>query len=604
MRTKAILILIGFLLLTGLIAFFWGNSMITWALEQSFQTVIGAKVDIKRFKLDPINLTVKIGSIQITNPADTWKNLIDTKNISFKLSPDPLYEGKTVIDEIVVEDLTFNTPRKTNGKLKKSLLPGPLGKAQAKLNQSIAKMPILHPETITKNLDTEKLTASYQFKTDLSAERISSELDAYQKKWDANVKELENIKSELKSLDGRTSQIKSLNSKNILELKEQLKLIKETQGSVKSLRTRIGATDDQFKKDNQALETTIKGLKEEAEADYRSLLALAKIPDLGSINYAEALFGKTLLNASTTVLKITDELQKSLPVKVENPPKEEHPRGGQEITFPGRKTFPRFLIKKIAISGKGTPNSFMDGFYASGLLTGITSEPPIYGLPITAAVFAKAPNQASLKLDGQINHISPAFRDKIDLKLENLPLPKVDFPNSDYLPSKIISGKAAISADVQLTPDSMNLNVLLTGNNIKSDFTGKQAPDDLVSEIIRKTLSDLNQVTVNYQLKRIQDRLEMKISSDLNEAITAGLKEAVGEKMAQFTSELRAKVDAKLLEEQRSLEAAKLQSQKEITAKLNEIQMQLKQEEESLQTKKKELEAKIENELTNLKLKL
>ncbi len=604
MRTKAILILIGFLLIIGVICFFWANSFLEWSLEQSLQAVIGAKVDVERFQLDPINLAVRIGNIQITNPADTWKNLIDTKNISFKLAPVPLYEGKTVIDEIIVEDLTFNAPRKTDGKLNKKVLPGKLGKSQSKLQQSIAKMPILNPETITKNLDTEKLTASYRFETDLSAERINEELNDYQKKWDANVKELENIKGELKSLDGKTAQIKNLDSKNLLELKEQLKLIQDTQSSLKDIRSKIKTTDDQFKKDNHDLEKTVKGLKEEAEADYRSLLALAKVPDLGSINYAEALLGKPLVNASTTVLKIADEIQKSLPVKVDNPPKEKHPRGGQDIAFPGRKTFPRFLIKKIAISGKGTPSSSMDGFYGKGIVNGITSEPPIYGLPITVDVFGKTSNQAYLKLDGQINHISPAFRDKINLKLENLPLPGIDFPGSDYLPTKIISGKAEIDAVFQMTPDSMNLNVLLTGNNIKSDFTGKQAPGDLVSEIVRKSLSGLDHITVNYQLVRTQDQLEMKVTSNLNQVITDGLKETVGEKMAGFTKELRAKVDAKLLKNQQALESAKLQYQKEITNKLDEVQMQLNKEEQNLEAKKKELEVKIQKELNKLKLKL
>lgn len=604
MRNKAIFILIGFILLIGLIGFFWGNSIISWGLEGALQGIIGAEVDIEKFRLNPANLTIKIGSIQITNPADTWKNIIDTQNISFKLASEPLFEGKTVIDEIIVEDLTFNNPRQTDGKLKKKALPGQLGKAQTKLHQSIAKMPVLNPETITKGLDTEKITASYQFKTDLSAAKIESELAVYQKKWDANLNDLKNVKVELNSLDSKITQIKKLNSNNLLELKKQLDLIKETQASAKDIRTKVRTADNQFKTDNQGLEEAIKGLKKEAEADYQSLLAMAKIPDFGSINYAEALLGQTMLNASTTFLKLADDLQKSLPVKVENPPKEKHTRGGQEITFPGRQTYPRFLIKKVAISGKGTPNSLMDGFYARGTLTGITSEPPIYGLPITAAVLGTAPNQASLKLDGVINHISPAFRDKINLKITNLPLPQFDFGDNQYLPSKIVSGKAEIDADVQLTPDSMNLIVLITGNNLKSDYSGKAETNDLITEIVRNTLAGLNQLTINYQLARTKDQLEMNITSNLDQLISSRVKEAVGEKVAGFTRELRAKVDAKLNEEEQSLKATKQEYQKEITARLNEVQGQLQREEQELEAKKKELEAKLGNGIDKLKLKL
>lgn len=239
----------------------------------------------------------------------------------------------------------------------------------------------------------------------------------------------------------------------------------------------------------------------------------------------------------------------------------------------------------------------MDGFYAKGAVTGITSEPPIYGLPIIAAVTAIAPNQASLKLDGQINHISPAFQDKINLKLTDLPLPQINLGDSEYLPSKITSGKAEIDAELQITPDSMKLKAILTGVNILSEFKGKPETDDLISEIVRKTLADLNQVKVNYQLERSDDRLEMKISSNLDQLISAGLKDAIGEKIAVFTNELRAKVDAKLYEKEQALQKAKQSYQQEIAKKLDELQMELNLKERELEAKKKELEAKIKQKL-------
>lgn len=600
MRNKALLILLVFLALTGLICFFWGNSFITWALESLIQAIIGAKADIEGFRLNPFNLAVKIDAIQITNPADTWKNIIDTKKISFKLAPEPLFEGKTVIDEIIMEDLTFNTPRQTDGKIvkkKKASPPGPLGKAQAKLMQNIAQMPILNPATITKNLDVDKITASYEFKTDLSAGRIKAELSAYQNKWAANLNDLQNLKGEFKSLDHKLTQIKNLDSKNLLELKKQLDLIKEAQSSAKQIRTKIKTTDDQFKKDNQMLEEAIKGLRQEAEADYQELLALAKVPDLGSINFSEALLGKTIANASTTFLKLAAELQKSLPVKMENPPKVKHSRGGQDIIFPGRKTYPRFLIKKVAISGKETPDSLRDGFYAKGAFTGITSEPPIYGLPMTASVLATAPNQAFFELDGQINHISPAFNDQIKVKLKNLPLPQIDLADGDHLPSRIISGKAEIEATMQITPGSMKLKALLTGAGIQSDYSGKPKTDDLISEIVRKTFANLDQIKVDYQLEFIADRLDMKIASNLDRLISDGIKEAVGERLTGFTRELRAKVDAKLLKEEQALEQAKQRYQNEIAVRLNEVQMELDQKEQELEAKKKELETKLKQNL-------
>lgn len=597
MRTKAVLVIIGFLFLICLSGFLWGNSLITWTLKQSFQAITGAQVDIEGFRLNPFKMSVRIGRVAFTNPADTWKNIIETQKIRFKLAPGPLFEGKTVIDELIIEDLTFNSPRQTDGKIEKKALPGPAGNAQNKLAQSIAQMPILKPETIAKNLDLDEITASYQFKTSLSAEKIKADLNAYQKKWDANLSDLKTTRVQLQGLEDNITRIKSLNSKDLSDLKQQIDLINQTQKTAKKIRAQIKSAAAEFKKDNQTLEAEIKSLRQEAENDYQALLALAKVPDIGNINYTEALLGKTMLNASTIFLKLADNLQKSLPVKVEQPPKEKHPRGGQNITFPGRKTYPRFLIKKIAISGKGTPGSFMDGFYAKGIVTGITSEPPIYGLPINASVLATAPNQASLELDGEINHVTPNFYDQINLKLKNLPLPQLNLAVNDYLASKISSGQAEIEATMEMTPGSMQLRACITGVNIKSDYPEKTRTDDLILEIVRSTLTDLNQVTVNYQLERTADRLKMKLSSNLDQLIATGLKKTIGEKVTGFTRELRAKIDAKLLEEEQALLGVKQQYQKEIDSKLNEIQTQLDLKERELEAKKKELETKIKQKL-------
>ena len=449
-------------------------------------------------------------------------------------------------------------------------------------------MPILKPETIAENLDLKKITESYQFKTDLSTARIKGDFSVHEEKWDANLKELYQTKAELESLDQKITQLKKPN--NLSELKKQLDLVEEIRDSVQQIKTKVKSTDEQFKEDNQALEAMIKSLKNEAEADYQELLALAKLPDFSNINYAEILLGETIANASTTILNMVDTLQKSLPVKVENPPKAKPVRGqGQNIVFPGRKTYPRFLIKKVAISGRGTPDSSMDGFYAKGAVTGITSEPPIYGLPLTAAVFAQTPNQALLRLDGQLNHFLPPSTTGSTCLKGSAHTP-IDL-GQEHLPTKILDGKAKINA-VQMAPDFIKLEALITTDNLKADFGGKKEPDDLIAAIVRKTLANLNQVTINYHLERINDQLEMKISSNLNRMISDGLKEAVGEKVTGFTNELKAKVDAKLDEGQKTLEAVKQRYQQKVDAKLSEVRTKLNTEEREIEAKKQELEAR------------
>jgi uncharacterized protein (TIGR03545 family) len=450
-------------------------------------------------------------------------------------------------------------------------------------------MPILNPETLAGNLDLKKITASYQFKTDLSVARIKAEFAAYKEKWDNNLEELNGLKNEIQGLEEKINRLKKPN--NLVEINEQLQLLEEIRVAVEKIQTGLNSTNEQFQKDRQALTGMINGLKEEAEADYQALLALAKLPDLGRINYGEALLGKTIFNAASFVLDAAGYIRELLPARVDKPPKVKPTRDGQDIAFPGRKTYPRFLVKKIAISGRGTPDSAMDGFYASGVVTGITSEPPVYGLPLTAALFAQTPNQTSLKLDGEFNHVTPEYQDTVELALKGLSLPGLDLSGNEYLPSRILAGTAEIDATVKILPDRIQLKALVTASRIKMDFSGKPEPGDLIGEIVRKTLAGIDQVMLDCQLEEINDRLEMKISSNLDQMITNRLDATIGEKVTGFTRELRAEVEARLRQEEKSLVVLKNSYEQAVATQLKELQERVDLEKQKLEAKKEELEA-------------
>ena len=245
----------------------------------------------------------------------------------------------------------------------------------------------------------------------------------------------------------------------------------------------------------------------------------------------------------------------------------------------------------------------MDRFYASGIVTGITSEPPVYGLPLTAALFAQTPNQALLKLDGEFNHVTPEFQDTVKLTLKGLPLPGLDLGGNEYLPSKILAGKADIDTTVKILPDRMELKALVTANQLKMDFSGKPDPADLIGEIVRKTLAGLDQVTLDCQLEQINERLEMKISSNLDQMIANRLEAAIGEKVAGFTRELRAEVEARLRQEEKSLISLKNSYEQAVATQLNELQERVDLEKQKLEAKKEELEA-IKKELEAKKKEL
>jgi len=602
MRKKAVLIFTGFLILVTLICLCWGNSLLTWTLENTLQAVTRAKVEITGLRLRPFQLAIQMEKIEMANPADPWKNLVSAKNIRFKMAPGPLLEGKKIIEEIAVEDLVFNEQRQTDGRLKKKAAAPPKEKKESRLRRTIATMPVLKPETIAANLDLPMLTTGYQFKTDLSAVGLKAELEAYQERCDANLEVLDQLQADLNILQEKAAALKK--PAHLQELHEQLAVVNEIRDGVEKIRAQLRAMDDRFQQDNQAVTEAIRSLKAEAEADYQALLALAKLPDLDEINYAEALLGETIFNATSLLLDVIDYVRKSRSVGGEKPAKARPTRGGQDIAFPRRETHPRFLIKKIAVSGRGTPDSSGDGFYAKGVITGITSEPSLYGSPLTMALFAQTPREAFFRLDGELNHVTPDFQDRINLTLQGLPLPELNLGDSRYLPTKILTGRVGIDAVLKMDPDLLKLVAVFRADQVKTDFSGRPEPNDLIGEIVRNTLTGLDQVTVHYELAQSAGEYEMKISSDLDRVISTRLQAAVGEKVTDFTRELRAKVEEKLRHTEASLEATKALSEQRVAAKLQEFEDELDRraaeltaKQRELETKKKELEEALQKKL-------
>ncbi|HYH02747.1 MAG TPA: hypothetical protein VEC37_06580, partial [Bacillota bacterium] len=172
MRWKGIYLLLALVIIGGVIGVFFLDNIIDWSMERSLETIIGAKADVEKLHLSLHDLTIEIGNLQIANPQNTWRNLIETSGLRLKLAGVPLFSGKVIITEIRIADLKLNSARKTDGKLKRPFLPGPFGEAQAKLHRDIAAAPLLDTDGLKQELNPDRLLESYRFKTHLSADDI------------------------------------------------------------------------------------------------------------------------------------------------------------------------------------------------------------------------------------------------------------------------------------------------------------------------------------------------------------------------------------------------------------------------------------------------
>lgn len=603
MRWKAIYIILGLAVILGVVGYFFSGLIIKWSVERSLETVIGAKVDAQKVSLDLFQLKATIGNLQVANPRNPWKNLFEARNISFRIEPGPFFEGKTVIDEIIVDDLILGTPRKTSGKLDRPLLPGPLGEAQAQLNKDIADIPILNFDQMSSGLDTKKLLDNYKFQIDVSALDVRSKIETAKTQWTENLKDLDQVKVKIADTKKKLDEFQALNAKNPADLKKKIALLKEVKQSLDDLKAQIDKAQNGFKTEFTGLADDVSNLKKIADGDYSSLIKMAKLPSVGGINITESLLGKSLLNESTLVVNLVDKLQKMMPIRIVNPPKEDHPRGGQDITFPGRETYPRFLIKHIAVTGRGTGGTKFSGYTARATVDGVTDEQPLYGKPMLITAFAKSPGSAYIDFNGRINHISSHFQDEMHMKLGGVQLPDVHLSDSRYLPTRLASGEAEVVSNLTVQPQWFNLDVHVEAKNMTGDFSGKPVPHDVATQIIREVLSRIDLLTVDYHLEGFGKKMKMNVSSNLEQVITERLKAAISGKIKKYLDEIRAKVEERLKGKQQELEDARTRYQADLQAKIDQARAQLDEQKQKLDEQKQALEKQLKEKTNGLDLK-
>jgi len=603
MRRHALTLAVLFVAVILFTAFFLLDPILDWSLENAMETITGAQVDIDRFHLDIPTLTVSVGRLQVANPRNTWRNILETGEFSVILAAEPLFSGKVVIESIVIDALAIDTPRKTDGKLKRKLLPGPFGKAQSQLHRNIAAMPILDLNRLKEDFHPDRLIDSAKLNLDTAADNIREDITATGKRWQAAVAELEQTQEKIEHLKESIRALRTSKSKNIIEIRQAIEELKAVKKEYKAIEDHLSDTGSRFKKEFHTLSEAIDNLKAIADGDFKTLMKLANLPDFESFNIAEALFGKALLDLSSPVVSLMDELQAYFPPTANQTAKAKPPRGGIDISFPGRRTYPRFLIKEIQVSGRGTAAIGLDGYRASGRIQGITSEPLLYGRPLEIALTGHSPQEATLQFQGSVDQASTEMNGTFQLSLANLSLPSFELPDNPYLPEKVNSGKVRIDTGLTFAKNGFHLRTVLEGYDLVGDNEGKPEPSDIGMEIIREVLSRVDRLAIEYYLESQGQSLSMKIGSNLDQIIKQRFKEVVGEKIAAATLQLRQKIENRLSQRQAELKAYRSKYQQAYEEKLNVLQTKLRQEQAKLDEERKALEEKLQSGLSTEILK-
>ena len=83
--------------------------------EEVSTELLGTQVDVGRLDLLPKQASVDLGALQVADPFEPRRNLVEADRILLKLNPEALTEKKVVVERFALQGMRFGTDAKDAG---------------------------------------------------------------------------------------------------------------------------------------------------------------------------------------------------------------------------------------------------------------------------------------------------------------------------------------------------------------------------------------------------------------------------------------------------------------------------------------------------------
>ena len=176
-RWQGILLFVAVCVLLAALGRLFLNPFTERTIEKAGAAIVGAQVDLDAARVSLSPLGVTLTGLQVTNPNAPAANIVEAGRISFHMDGPNALRHKTIIDEMRVENVRLNTPRRS---------PGFVVQGGKSVVEQLAELPSFVIPNVKEVFEQEKASLP-------SLKLITGAIDDGEKakaKWEAKAKEL------------------------------------------------------------------------------------------------------------------------------------------------------------------------------------------------------------------------------------------------------------------------------------------------------------------------------------------------------------------------------------------------------------------------------
>lgn len=512
-------------------------------IEKYASQAWGAQISIDRLGFSFMPIGVDISGIEVTDPKKPMQNLVSIGHLGASLNFYQLVVGRTVIEDMSLEHLAFNQPRKTSGALVKvdKKAKEATKKEASKKDGGLAMPSMLVPKP-------EDILSRQTFKTSEQADKINEQLNQLNNKWDDLQKQMPNsqmLADYQKRFEGLTKG--SINS--LADLKAKQAEFEKLQKEVSKKADVIKQGKSLFDKDLPQLQKEVNALQKMPAKDFANLQSTYSLDQNGLQNFTYLIFGDKVRNYTQQGLALYEKVKPFIEkfaaeratAKKQEAAEKAKREMGQDIAFLERDPEPDFIIKRLRLS------SDLDWGQVSASANDINFDQPKSRMATHFTVSVQPKTQATaLSIKGQSNWIQPGkgFTEaKItwpDYQLKDWAMLK-----DDNLPLTMKSSNVAVNGKVTVT-EAQRLKGVIDLDYQKVDFEMGTSKSKEVRQYLAPVFDDIHKFTVTSELSGKLFAPDIGARSDLDRLVSNSLNKVLNKQIADAKAQLRKQFDAQM----------------------------------------------------------
>ena len=555
-RWKALIPLAAFVVLVVLAWVLFVDRLIRLGIEAGGTAVNGAKVELASARLRLFQGDLRLRGLQVTDASQPMRNLFAVDEIELDLGLKALLEKKFDAETVAMRGLTFGGARKTSGALPpKATAPEQQTRDSVQGWASRIPIPTLDLGSLGKALDIRGV-APESLQSLSQAKALVASGDSLKVAWEGKVAAADPrpVVDSSKALAARLAGT-DVRRLGLTGVRDAVAQVQRQLTAIKAERDRLTALQNDVTTQVGALRGRAAALDQARAADYAYARRLVKVPSLDPKDIASSLIGHAVLEHVSPKLAYLHILDHRAPPGTA-PQQQAGPKrvrmAGTTFVFPKAHRYPTLLLEfaegTFTLPGRTTAA----GDYVARL-TGVTTEPAVYGKPLTLLVDragAVAVGPRRVHIAGTIDRTRTTPRDTVAADLTGVGLPSLDL--------------AAAGARLDLRTGDQSLSFSRFGDTIsgrwfvRSDSVawtrsgGAPAPaasapigsKAWLDALVWNAVSSLKDVEIEARIHGRFASPSFDVSSNIGSAVSGALGKAVAAEVNRAETAVRAKVDS------------------------------------------------------------